>query len=172
MDAIERYRPKLPRPVWARIGPDCRRAVAKAGPATPKEARDWLGALAHPCAVARRPSPSRRKPPPTSGSPSSTAPKPGSACTSGCATASKASTATPRTPLYERLEDAGTRRIRGIAAQTLLLAFQLAHANRRKLRAWADSIALHDDRPRRRPTRRRKTKPLGTWTPKGYVNEP
>lgn len=75
-------------------------------------------------------------------------------------------------PLYERLEDAGTRRVRGIAAQTLLLAFQLAHANRRKLRAWADSIALHDGRPRRRPTRRRKTKPLGTWTPKGYVNEP
>ncbi|MEU0677916.1 hypothetical protein ABZ330_34555 [Streptomyces sp. NPDC006172] len=75
-------------------------------------------------------------------------------------------------PLYERLEDAGTRRIRGIAAQTLLLAFQLAHANRRKLRAWADSIALHDDRPRRRPTRRRKTKPLGTWTPKGYVTQP
>jgi hypothetical protein len=75
-------------------------------------------------------------------------------------------------PLYERLEDAGTRRIRGIAAQTLLLAFQLAHANRRKLRAWADSIALHGDRPHRRPTRRRKTKPLGTWTPKGYVTEP
>ncbi|MFI1729121.1 hypothetical protein ACH40E_07765 [Streptomyces acidicola] len=74
--------------------------------------------------------------------------------------------------LYERLEDAGTRRIRGIAAQTLLLAFQLAHANRRKLRAWADSIALHDDRPRRRPTRRRKTKPLGTWTPRGYVTQP
>ncbi|MFJ1605290.1 hypothetical protein ACIOHS_18270 [Streptomyces sp. NPDC088253] len=45
-------------------------------------------------------------------------------------------------PLYERLEDAGTRRIRGITAQTLLLAFQLAHANRRKLTAWADSIAL------------------------------
>ncbi|WP_240121586.1 hypothetical protein [Streptomyces sp. MUM 2J] len=75
-------------------------------------------------------------------------------------------------PLYERLEDAGTRRIRGIAAQTLLLAFQLAHANRRKLRAWADSIALHGDRPHRRPSRRRKTKPLGTWTPKGYVTEP
>jgi hypothetical protein len=75
-------------------------------------------------------------------------------------------------PLYERLEDPGTRRIRGIAAQTLLLAFQLAHANRRKLRAWADSIALHDDRPRRRPTRRRKTKPLGTWTPKGYITQP
>ncbi|MEU0219695.1 hypothetical protein ABZ281_33450 [Streptomyces sp. NPDC006265] len=75
-------------------------------------------------------------------------------------------------PLYERLEDAGTRRIRRSAAQTLLLAFQLAHANRLKLRAWAVSIALHDDRPRRRPTRRRKTKPLGSWTPKNYVIQP
>lgn len=74
--------------------------------------------------------------------------------------------------LYERLEDPGTRRVRGIAAQTILLALQLAHANRRKLRAWADSIALHGDRPHRRPTRRRKTKPLGTWTPKGYVTQP
>ncbi|MGW0610410.1 hypothetical protein [Streptomyces sp. NPDC002788] len=74
--------------------------------------------------------------------------------------------------LYERLEDAGTRRIRGIAAQTLLLAFQLAHANRRKLTVWANSIALHGNRPHRRPTRRRKTKPLGTWTPKGYITEP
>ncbi|WP_146046153.1 hypothetical protein [Streptomyces cahuitamycinicus] len=68
--------------------------------------------------------------------------------------------------LQERLEDAGTRRIRGIAAQTLLLAFQLAHANRRKLASWADAIALGGERPRRRPTRRRRTKPLGTWTPK------
>ncbi|WP_030665764.1 hypothetical protein [Streptomyces cellulosae] len=75
-------------------------------------------------------------------------------------------------PLYERLEDAGTRRIRGIAARTLMLAFQLAHANRRKLTAWADSIALHGDRPHRRPTLRRKTKPLGTWTLKGYVTQP
>ena len=75
-------------------------------------------------------------------------------------------------PLYERLEDAGTRRIRGIAAQTLLLAFQLAHANCRKLTAWANAIALHGDRPHRRPTRRRKTKPLGTWPPKGYVTKP
>jgi hypothetical protein len=32
----------------------------------------------------------------------------------------------------------------------------------------------HTDRPlpHRRPTRRRKTKPLGTWTPTGYVTEP
>ncbi len=53
--------------------------------------------------------------------------------------------------LQERLEDADTLRIRGIAAQTLLLAFQLAHANRRKLASWADAIALGGERPRRRP---------------------
>ncbi|MEV0925553.1 hypothetical protein AB0I99_10560 [Streptomyces spongiicola] len=74
-------------------------------------------------------------------------------------------------PFYERLESGGTRRIRGIAAQAILLAFQLAHANKRKLAAWAGSIALHGDHPHRRPTRRRKTKPLGTWTPEGYLTE-
>jgi hypothetical protein len=52
MDAIERYRPRLPAPVWERIGPDCRRAVAQAKPSTPKEARDWLGALAYAAAHA------------------------------------------------------------------------------------------------------------------------
>ncbi|MFE7606996.1 hypothetical protein [Streptomyces celluloflavus] len=52
MDAIERYQPRLPSPVWERIGPDCRRAVTKAKPATPKEARDCLGALAHAAAHA------------------------------------------------------------------------------------------------------------------------
>ncbi|MFI6277526.1 hypothetical protein [Streptomyces sp. NPDC050988] len=52
MDAIERYRPRLPGPVWERIGPDCRRTVTKAKPTTPKEARDWLGALAHAAAHA------------------------------------------------------------------------------------------------------------------------
>ncbi|MFE2282597.1 hypothetical protein ACFXDJ_00150 [Streptomyces sp. NPDC059443] len=72
-------------------------------------------------------------------------------------------------PLRERIEPGGTRRIRGIAAQTILLAFQLAHANKRKLQSWADAIALNGERPRRRPTRRRPTKPLGTWTPTGYI---
>ncbi|MGW3836355.1 hypothetical protein [Streptomyces microflavus] len=75
-------------------------------------------------------------------------------------------------PLYEHLESGGTRRIRGIAAQAILLAFQLAHANKRKLTTWAGSIALNGHRPHRRPTRRRKTKPLGSWTPEGYLTEP
>lgn len=52
MDAIERYRPHLPGPVWERIGPECRRAVARAKPTSPKQARDWLGALAHAVAYA------------------------------------------------------------------------------------------------------------------------
>ncbi|MFE0641230.1 hypothetical protein ACFW2Y_06405 [Streptomyces sp. NPDC058877] len=52
MDAIEQYRPKLPGPVWERIGADCRRAVSKAKPATLKQARDWLGALAYAAAHA------------------------------------------------------------------------------------------------------------------------
>lgn len=52
MDAIERYRPRLPGPIWEHVAPDCRRAVAQAKPATPKEARDWLGALAHAAAHA------------------------------------------------------------------------------------------------------------------------
>lgn len=72
-------------------------------------------------------------------------------------------------PLREHIEPGGTRRIRGIAAQTILVAFQLAHANRRKLTSWADAIALHGERPRRRPTRRRETKALGAWTPEGYL---
>jgi hypothetical protein len=36
--------------------------------------------------------------------------------------------------LAEGIESAGSRRIRGIAAPTILLAFQLAHANRRKIK--------------------------------------
>ncbi|MBT2395723.1 hypothetical protein [Streptomyces sp. ISL-100] len=70
-------------------------------------------------------------------------------------------------PLYEHLESGGARRIRGIAAQAILLAFQLAHANKRKLATWAGSIALHGNQPHRR----RKTKPLGTWTPEGYLTQ-
>ena len=39
-----------------------------------------------------------------------------------------------KNPLAEAIEQAGSRRIRGIAAQTVLLVFQLAHANQRKIR--------------------------------------
>ncbi|MEU0392532.1 hypothetical protein ABZ208_07130 [Streptomyces sp. NPDC006208] len=37
-------------------------------------------------------------------------------------------------PLAETIEAGGSRRIRGITAGTVLLAFPLAHANRRKIK--------------------------------------
>jgi hypothetical protein len=70
----------------------------------------------------------------------------------------------------ESIERAQGRRLRGIAAQTLLLAFQLAHVNIRKINAWLDTLPGADGLPRRR-ARRRKTKPLRHWTPKGYLDQ-
>lgn len=69
----------------------------------------------------------------------------------------------------EGIEAAGSRRIRGIAAQTILLAFQLAHANRRKIAKWLETLALGGERPRRRTHHRRKIKKRGAWTPTGHL---
>ncbi|WP_051899884.1 hypothetical protein [Streptomyces aureus] len=74
-----------------------------------------------------------------------------------------------KNPLAESVEAAGSRRIRGIAAQTILLAFQLAHANRRKIQKWLETLALGGDRPRRRTHHRQKRKATGTWTPTGHL---
>jgi hypothetical protein len=57
-----------------------------------------------------------------------------------------------KNPLAEGIEAAGSRRIRGIAAQTILLAFQLAHANRRKVKSWLETLALGGERPAAVPT--------------------
>lgn len=45
-------------------------------------------------------------------------------------------------PAYEAIEQAGRRRIRGIAAQAFLLAFQLAHANQRKLTRYCPAPVI------------------------------
>ncbi|MFE2518868.1 hypothetical protein ACFXKI_44420 [Streptomyces mirabilis] len=74
-----------------------------------------------------------------------------------------------KNPLVEGIEAAGSRRIRGIASQTILLAFQLAHANRRKIKSWLETLALGGERPRRRTHHRRKTKDRGAWTPTGHL---
>ncbi|MFD3572546.1 hypothetical protein [Streptomyces sp. NPDC058644] len=74
-----------------------------------------------------------------------------------------------KNPLAEGIEAAGSRRIRGIAAQTILLAFQLAHANRRKIKKWLDTLALDGQRPRRRSHHRHKVKDPKTWTPTGHL---
>ncbi|MFS4092213.1 hypothetical protein [Streptomyces sp. AF1A] len=74
-----------------------------------------------------------------------------------------------KNPLAEGIESAGSHRIRGIAAQTILLAFQLAHANRRKIKKWLDTLPLGGERPRRRTHHRRQTKEPQTWTPTGHL---
>ena len=74
-------------------------------------------------------------------------------------------------PIHETIEAGATRRIRGLAAHSLLLAFQLRHANTRKIASWLDTLPGNDGTPpRRRPTRRRKTRALGTWTPAGHLD--
>ncbi|WP_329229266.1 hypothetical protein [Streptomyces canus] len=75
-----------------------------------------------------------------------------------------------KSPLTEGIEAAGSRRIRDIAAQTILLAFQLAHANRRKIKKWLETLALGGERPLRRTHHRRKIKEPGTWTPTGHLS--
>ncbi|MFC4329634.1 hypothetical protein ACFPC0_17885 [Streptomyces andamanensis] len=72
----------------------------------------------------------------------------------------------------EAVERSRTRRIRGIAAQSLLLAFQIAHANHRKLTAWLSTLPTEAQPARRRPSNRHKPKNPRDWTPKGYLPAP
>lgn len=70
-----------------------------------------------------------------------------------------------KNPLAESIEASGTRRIRGIAAQTVLLVFQLAHANRHKIKNWVETLALDGQRPRRRTHLRRRPERQQPWAP-------
>ncbi|MFE7368464.1 hypothetical protein [Streptomyces anulatus] len=70
---------------------------------------------------------------------------------------------------HEAIERSRTRRIRGIAAQSLLLSFQIAHANHRKLASWLDTLQTGGLPARRRPSNRHKLKNPHDWTPKGYL---
>jgi hypothetical protein len=71
---------------------------------------------------------------------------------------------------HEAIERAQNRRIRGIAAQTFLLAFQLAAANLRKISSWLDGLATDDGGPRRR-ARRRKTRSLSEFAPSRRLDD-
>ncbi|MEV7027446.1 hypothetical protein [Kitasatospora sp. NPDC093558] len=73
---------------------------------------------------------------------------------------------------HEALERSRTRRVRGIAAQSILLAFQLAHANHRKLAAWLDTLQSATQPARRRPTNRRTPNNPHDWTPKRHSHNP
>lgn len=61
-------------------------------------------------------------------------------------------------PLYEALEDGRSRRIRGIAATSLLVAFQLAHVNARKIASWLRTLPTRGQ-SQRRPSTYRPKKP-------------
>lgn len=61
---------------------------------------------------------------------------------------------------HEAIERAQGRRVRGLASQTILLAFQLAAVNQRKIQNWEDTLPGPDNQlPKRRakPPKKRQT---------------
>jgi hypothetical protein len=68
-------------------------------------------------------------------------------------------------PTNMNLESAGTRRVRGIAAVSFLVGFQLAASNLRKHTHWRHAHPADPDTPPRRRARRRRTRSLTNWTP-------
>jgi hypothetical protein len=71
-------------------------------------------------------------------------------------------------PAHEALDDAGRRRLNGVAAQSILTALLLLAANVRKIRAFLEEAALRRPDPdhiHHRP-RSRRTRSLETWRPR------
>jgi hypothetical protein len=64
----------------------------------------------------------------------------------------------------EAIDDPERRRIRGVTAQSTLVAFQLFAANMRKIDEFLQRKAADSKKVRKLPSRRR-TKSLVTWTP-------
>jgi len=68
---------------------------------------------------------------------------------------------------YEALGDATRRRVRGIAAQSLFVAFLLLALNLRRIDTFLKMEVVDPDGEKRRRAREyRKTKPLATWKPR------
>ena len=67
-------------------------------------------------------------------------------------------------PAHEALDDPGRRRIHGVAAQSVLVAFLVLAANVRKIRAFTFAAPAGAPARRKRP-RRRTTEPLTAWRP-------
>ncbi len=64
----------------------------------------------------------------------------------------------------EAVDDPERRRIRGVAAQSVLVAFQLFAANIRKINEFLDGLTTGDKKVRKLRGRR-KTRSLNTWAP-------
>lgn len=74
-------------------------------------------------------------------------------------------------PTNMNLESAGTRRVRGIAAVSFLLGFQLAASNLRKHARWRQTHPADPHTPPRRRARRRTTRSLAEWNPQGHSEQ-
>jgi len=68
-------------------------------------------------------------------------------------------------PLIDATKDLYAERI---DRETWTQRITARKAYRRKIQNWAETLALAGQRPRRRTHHRRRTKPLGSWTPTGY----
>ncbi|MCE7005054.1 hypothetical protein LWC34_19800 [Kibdelosporangium philippinense] len=68
-------------------------------------------------------------------------------------------------PTNTNLESSGTRRVRGIAAVSFLVGFQLAASNLRKHAHWRHAHPIDPEKPPQRRARRRSTRPLTEWAP-------
>jgi hypothetical protein len=68
-------------------------------------------------------------------------------------------------PAHEALGDPGRRRIRGVAGQSVFVAFLLMAANVRKIRAYVVARAQTAPGGARRYPRRRKTRSIELWRP-------
>lgn len=74
---------------------------------------------------------------------------------------------------YEALADSTKRRVRGVAAQSILVAFGLFAANLRKIDTFMDLAVVDPDGTLRKPRkRRRKEKPIQDFAPTAASGDP
>jgi hypothetical protein len=74
---------------------------------------------------------------------------------------------------YEALADSTRRRVRGVAAVSILVAFGLYAVNLRKIDTFLDLAVVEEDGTHRKPTKgRRATKPIQYYAPKVSSGDP